>query len=164
MSIRGGREGMESRYLRTVRVIADYQFGRGAGKALFPDTCKFILSPSTGRIRQITDNGVRIATMKAESGWFTLSIEGAERLKKAFPYPKLRVVVMNDVQEFIKSGKNVFARHVVEADSEIRANDEVIVVNEGDEILATGKAVLSAFEMLESSRGVAVSVRQGVLK
>jgi len=155
---------MENRYLKIVRVVADYQFGRGAGKALFPDTCKFILSPSTGRIRQITDNGVRIATMKAESGWFTLSIEGAKRLLKAFPYPKLRVVVMNDVQEFIKSGKNVFARHVVEADSEIRANDEVIVVNEGDEILATGKAVLSAFEMLESSRGVAVSVRQGVLK
>ncbi len=164
MSTRGGRGGMENRYLRIVRVIADYQFGKGAGKALFPDTCKFILSPSSGRIRQIMDSGVRIATMKAESGWFTLSIEGARRLKSAFPYPKLRVVVMNDVQEFIKSGKNVFARHVVEADSEIRANDEVIVVNESDEILATGKAVLSAFEMLESSRGVAVSVRQGVSK
>jgi len=73
-------------------------------------------------------------------------------------------VVIDDVQEFIKSGRNVFARHVVEADSEIRANDEVIVVNESDEVLATGKAVLSAFEMLESSRGVAVSVRQGVSK
>ena len=56
---------MENSMLRIVRAVADYQFGKGAGKALFPDTCKFILS-STGRIRQIVDGNVRIATMKAE--------------------------------------------------------------------------------------------------
>ncbi len=49
-------------------------------------------------------------------------------------------------------------------DEDIRANDEVIVVNEEDELLATGKAKLSAFEMLAFERGVAVEVRQGVRK
>ena len=153
---------MESRFLRMVRVIADYQFGRGAGKALFPETCKFVLSPTTGRVRQIKDRGVRIATLKADSGWFTLSIEGARRLHSAFEYPRLRVVVMNDVAEFIAKGRNVFAKHVVDVDPSIRANDEVLVVNEDDELLATGKAVLCAKEMLEFDRGVAVSVRKGV--
>jgi len=154
---------MENSMLRIVRAVADYQFGKGAGKALFPDTCKFILS-STGRIRQIVDGNVRIATMKAESGWFTLSIEGARRLHSYFPYPRLRVVIMNDVSEFIARGKNAFAKHVVDVDESIRANDEVIVVDENDNLLATGKAILSAKEMLEMQKGVAVSVRQGVEK
>ncbi len=149
--------------LRIVRVIADYQFGKGAGKALFPDSCKFLLS-STGRIRQIFDGNTRIATMKADSGWFTLSIEGAKRLHRAFKYPKLRVVVVDEVSEFIAEGRSVFAKHVVDVDRSIRANDEVIVVNTKDELLATGKAILSAFEMLEMERGVAVKVRQGVKK
>ncbi|WP_202318381.1 PUA domain-containing protein [Archaeoglobus neptunius] len=149
--------------LRTVRMIADYQFGKGAGKALFPDSVKFILS-TTGRVRQITDNGLRIATLKADSGWFTLSIEGARRLHRSLPYPRMRVVVLDEVSDFIAKGKSVFAKHVVEVDEDIRANDEVIVVNTKDELLATGRAVLSAFEMLEMERGMAVKVRQGVKK
>jgi len=155
---------MEDKMLRTVRVIADYQFGKGAGRVLFPDSCKFVLSPTTGRIRQIKDKGIRIATLKADSGWFTLSIEGARRLHEAFEYPKLRVVVLRDVAEFIAEGKSVFAKHVVDVDPSIRANDEVIVVDEDDKLLATGRAILSAKEMLEFNRGVAVSVRQGTRK
>ena len=153
---------MEDRLLKMVRVIADYQFGRGAGKALFPDSCKFLLSPTTGKVRQIKDKGVRIATLKADTGLFTLSIEGAKRLHNAFPYPKLRVVVLKDVAEFIAEGRSVFAKHVVDVDPNIRANDEVIVVDEDDNLLATGRAVLSAKEMIEFERGVAVAVRQGI--
>jgi len=149
--------------LRIVRVIADYQFGKGAGRALFPESCSFIIS-HTGKIRQIIDNGKRIATLKADSGWLTLSIEGARRLKNVFPYPKLRVVVIKDVAEFIAKGGNVFAKHVADVDEDIRANDEVIVVDEDDNLLATGKATLSSYEMLDFNRGVAVKTRQGILK
>ncbi len=154
--------GVEEKLLRMVRVIADYQFGRGAGKILFPDSCKFVLSPKTGKVRQIKDNGVRIATLKADTGLFTLSIEGARRLHSFLEYPKLRVVVLNDVSEFVAKGRSVFAKHVVEVDEDIRANDEVLVVDEEDNLLATGKAVQSAKEMMEFQRGVAVVVRQGV--
>ena len=79
-----------------------------------------------------------------------------------FPYPRHRVVVLDEVSEFIARGRSVFAKHVVDVDRKIRANDEVLVVNTKDELLATGRAVLSAFEMLEVERGVAVKVRQGV--
>jgi len=152
---------MEDRLLRIVRVIADYQFGKGAGKALFPETCKFVLS-SKGKIRQIKDGGVRIATLKADTGLLTLSIEGAKRLHRTFEYPKLRVVVLKEVSSFISKGRNVFAKHVVDVDRSIRANDEVLVVDEDDRLLATGKAILGAKEMLEFERGVAVMVRKGI--
>lgn len=147
--------------LKIVRTIADYQFGKGAGKALFPDSCSFIFS-NTGKIRQIFDGSKRIATLVPNSGFLTVSIEGAKRLHKFFNFPKLRVVVMDEVSEFVASGKTVFAKHVVAVDENIRAGDEVLVVNTKDRLLATGKALLSAYEMLELKRGVAVKVRQGV--
>ena len=92
----------------------------------------------------------------------SISIEGAKRLMRIFEFPKLRVVVDPGVGEFIANGKNVFAKHVLMADPGTRAGDEVIVVDTSDNLLATGKAILSSFEMIEFTKGVAVSVRQGV--
>jgi uncharacterized protein with predicted RNA binding PUA domain len=143
-----------------VRVIADFQFGQGAGSALFPEGCDFILS-RTGRIRQITLKGKRLATVRAADGRLTLGIEGAQRLLAGLPAPAYRVVMNDDVAEFVGQGKNAFARHVTGADQSIRAGDEVIVVSSGDNLLATGEAILSGKEMLVFKYGVAVKVRQG---
>jgi uncharacterized protein with predicted RNA binding PUA domain len=143
-----------------VRVIADFQFGQGAGSALFPEGCDFILS-RTGRIRQITLKGKRLATVRAADGRLTLGIEGAQRLLAGLPAPAYRVVMNDDVAEFVGQGKNAFARHVTGADPSIRAGDEVIVVSSGDNLLATGEAILSGKEMLVFKYGVAVKVRQG---
>ncbi len=146
--------------LAQVQVIADFQFGQGAGRALFPDGCEFILS-RTGRIRQVTLGGKRLVTVRAMDGKLTLGIDGALRLLAALPPPAYRVVVLGEVAEFIRAGKNTFARHVIAADPGIRAGDEVMVVTEKDELLATGSAVLSGREMLIFNYGVAVKVRQG---
>ncbi len=146
--------------LRQVQVIADFQFGNGAGTVLFPEGCRFILS-RTGRIRQVTHDGKRLATVRAQDGRLTLGIDGALRLIEALPPPAYRVVVQDEVAEFISQGKNTFARHVTAADPEIRAGDEVMVVTGDDSLLATGSAVLSGHEMLIFKYGVAVKVRQG---
>ncbi|MDD1716399.1 MAG: pseudouridine synthase [Methanolinea sp.] len=146
-----------------IRVIADYQFGRGAGISLFPDECNFILS-RTGRVRQIMLGGERLATLRAADGRLTLGIAGARMLQQALSPPGYRVEVRTDVAEFIRQGKNVFARHVLSADPAIRAEDEVLVVGESDELLATGAAVLSGREMLVFNYGVAVKVRQGTIR
>jgi conserved protein with predicted RNA binding PUA domain len=143
-----------------VQVIADFQFGKGAGQALFPEGCDVILS-RTGRVRQIALFGKRLATIRAKDGRFTLGIEGAVRLLSALGPPAYRVMVAGDVAEFIRQGKNTFAKHVIAADPAIRAGDEVMVVDREDQLLATGSAVLSGGEMLLFNYGVAVKVRQG---
>jgi uncharacterized protein with predicted RNA binding PUA domain len=145
---------------KRARAIANYQFGRGAGSALFPDEPE-IRHSRTHRIRQIFYGGERIATLKTD-GLFTLSIEGATRLHHHLPHPKMRVVVEDDAAPFVRDGKNAFARHVVEVDDDLRAFDEVLVVDRSHNLLGTGKAVLSACEMLSFMRGVAVDVRSGV--
>lgn len=153
---------MENR-IRKVRMLADYQFGRGAGKTLFSESVSFIMS-TKGRVRQILDGDTRIATVKAGSGWLTISIDAARRLHSLFPYPRLRVIVLTDVSPYIQEGGNVFAKHVIDVDSSIRANDEVLLVDQEDNLLATGRAILGSREMLELNRGMAVDVRWGVKK
>jgi len=56
----------------------------------------------------------------------------------------------------------VFAVHVVSVDDDVRARDEVVVVDGAERILAVGRAVLSGGEMRAFKRGVAVKVRRGV--
>jgi uncharacterized protein with predicted RNA binding PUA domain len=148
-------------HLKRVRTIADYQFGRGAGEALFPDNVEFQFS-STKRIRQILLEGGRLATVRAHDGMLTLSIEGARRLHAFIEYPGQRVVVNSDAAPFAAKGKTAFARHVVAVDPGIRAGEEVLVVDEADRLIATGKAMLSAIEMRSFKKGIAVDVRNGI--
>ena len=153
-------EDSASSMLRRVRGIADFQFGKGAGKAVFPDECEFQLS-NTGRIRQIKLGKERLATVRAQDGRLTLSIDAAKRLHAFLPQPRYRVIVQDDVAEFIAKGKNAFAKHIVDADPEIRADDEVLVLNEQGTLLGTGAAMLSGGEMRNFKYGVAVQVRKG---
>jgi uncharacterized protein with predicted RNA binding PUA domain len=146
--------------VRRVQAIADYQFGSLCGTGLFPDNCEFLLS-STGRIRQVFLDTKRLATVRAQDGRLTLGIGGARRLQACLPAPRSRVVVQDDVAKFIAQGKNVFAKHVVSADGDIRCGDEVLVVAAGDRLLACGTAVLSGAEMAAFKYGGAVKVRQG---
>ena len=146
--------------LRRVQTIADYQFGAGAGVALFPEGCEFGLS-RTKRIRYILFGGERLATVRAGDGRLTLSYAGALRLKAALKAPIFRVVIDESVVEFVERGKNAMAKHVVAADPGIRAGDEVLVVTPADDLAATGSASLSGEEMLAFNYGVAVNVRKG---
>ncbi|MDD5473080.1 MAG: pseudouridine synthase [Candidatus Methanoperedens sp.] len=148
-------------HLKRVRTIADYQFGRGAGEALFPDNVEFQFS-TTKRIRQILLDNNRIATVRAKDGMLTLSIMGAGKLHGLIGYLGRRVVVNSDAAPFVAKGKTAFARHVVAADPDIRAGEEILVVDENDRLLATGKAVLAPLEMLSFKKGIAVDVRNGI--
>ena len=149
-------------YLKKARVIADYQFGRGAGTALFPQTVEFLFS-RTHRIAQIKEGGRRIATLRSLDGLFTLGSEGARRLHQVLPYPQLRVMMNEESSEFVKTGGTAFCKHVVDADPGIRAYDEVLVVDEQDRLLATGRAMLTREEMRCFQHGVAVKVRHGTM-
>ena len=153
-------EEERKKQLKKARIIADFQFGAGAGGFLFPDSVEFILS-KTRRIAQIKENGNRIATLRSLDGLLTISIEGAKRLHRFFKYPGIRVVMNEESSEFIREGETAFCKHVIDADPAIKAYEEVILVDENDNLLATGKAMLSGEEMKIFNRGVAVKVRYG---
>ena len=147
--------------LRRIRSVADYQFGKGIGAKLFPDDVEILFSKRTGRIRYVYLKSKRLATLRPTDGLFSLSVTGAKRIAENAVSAKYFVTVQNDVSEFIADGGDVFAVHVVKTDQEIRAKDEVIVVDEGGKVLAVGRAVLSGEEMKVFKIGVAVKVRRG---
>lgn len=101
----------------------------------------------------------RIATVRANDGLLTLSMLGARRLHAFFAPPRLRVTVSEDAAPFVAKGGNVFAKHVQSVDPQIRAGEEVLVVDAQDQLLATGKAVLAPEEMVQIKRGAAVLTR-----
>ena len=141
--------------------IADYQFGEGAGKALFPDEVQIVKSRKTGKIRHIYEGETLIATLRATDSVFVLDREGARRLHSHMEYPKNRVVVNADADPFAREGKSIFAKFVIDCDINIRSNDEVLIVNEKDELIAFGKSILCGHEIIDFNTGQAVKTRKG---
>jgi predicted RNA-binding protein (TIGR00451 family) len=150
--------------LAKIRSVADYQFGKNVGAALFPDNVEISYSRNTGRIRYVHLSGLRLATMRPTDGLFSLGIAGAERIAKNGRDAKCFVQVRDDIEKFVAEGGDVFAVHIVEADDEIRSSEEVIIVDDSREVLAVGRALLSGEEMKAFKRGVAVKVRRGRAK
>jgi len=148
--------------LNRIRGIANYQFEGDIGRRLFPDEVKVSLSRRTGRVRHVYLDGALMATLRPTDGFFSLTVDGARRLSSLVRPPRFRVAVQGDVEELIRRGGNVFARHVVTADLDIRVGEEVIVTDDKDGVLAVGRALLTGREMLSFKRGVAVKVRSGV--
>ena len=100
--------------------------------------------------------------MRPTNGLFSLTIAGAKRIMERVKPQRLWVRVREEAEPFVVKGKSVVAKHVSDADEEIRPQEEVIAMNEKGEVLAVGRAMLSGKEMRAFERGVAVRVRRGV--
>ncbi len=148
--------------LGKVRAVADYQFGKGVGEKLFPENIQIEYSPRTGRIRFISLDGKRLATLRPTDGLLSLSIKAAKFMAENTPFAQCFVTAKNDVSKFIAKGGDVFAVHVVKVDSEICAKDEVILKDESGNVLAVGRALLSSAEITVFKTGPAIKVRHGV--
>ncbi len=152
--------------LRKVKAICDYQFGPTITDILFEDesNIQFIFSRNTGKIKHIYQDNNLLLNLRPTNGFFTLSLFSAERIINNTKSPILRAVVMNEVSEFIKKGRSVFCKHVVDIDFTLRPNDEVIVVNQNNDILAIGKLVIPVPYIRSFQTGIALKIRKGIGK
>jgi len=155
-------ESLDMDALQKIRSVADYQFGRDAGAKLFPDTVRIVYSKNTGKIRHIHLKEELLATLRPTTGLLILTVVGAKRLVREVNPLRCWVKVNDDAEPFVKKGRSAFAKHVIDADQEIRPNEEVVVINRTNTVLAVGRAMLSGEEMTQFSRGIAVRVRRGV--
>jgi uncharacterized protein with predicted RNA binding PUA domain len=147
---------------RRLRLAADYQFGRGAGEALFTESSTInVTHTSSGRPRQIHADDGRIGTY-ATDGRFVIGLAGGRRLCSAFDPPRHRIVVGDESEPFIREGRNVFAKFVQRADPELRPGDEVAVVHKDGDLLAVGRAELPGTGIADFETGMAVHVRDSV--
>lgn len=141
-------EGLRKRDWRrdTLRAIADYQFGSGAGKLLVQESDK-IKAPYPKH--QIFAGKTQIATLVPQYGSLALGLEGVKRIIGMDRY-------IVHIDDFVPKG-SILAPGITDADPDIRPLDEVIVV--GKKAIGVGRAFMSGEEMKESVRGVAVDLR-----
>ncbi|WP_336328217.1 archaeosine synthase subunit alpha [Halovenus sp. HT40] len=132
----------------TIRAIADYQFGEGAGPEIFDELSVESRYP---KLRATDDDGEQLAMLVPEYGLLALTIAGARRwVDSAAPTKRV------EIDAFVPHG-SVLAPGVVDASESIRVGDEIVI--EGPKAFAIGRAEMSGPEMVESTRGIASSVR-----
>lgn len=148
-------------HLKYVRSIADYQFGAGVGERLFPEGCEVRLSKRTGRPRHVFLEGRLLATVRPD-GLLALTLDGAKRLAEAVPRPRFRVVVAPRAARWVRDGRDVRCGDVCEVDEELLPGEEALVEDAEGNLIAVGRAVVSASTMRALSSGVAVRVRRAV--
>jgi len=132
----------------TIRAVADYQFGDGAGDELFDDLGVESVYP---KLRALSADGEQLAMLVPEYGVLSLTLAGARRWVDS-DVPTKRV----EIDAFVPHG-SVLAPGVVDASPEIRPGDEVVI--EGPKAFAVGRAEMSGPEMVESTRSIASAVR-----
>ncbi|MFB6295723.1 MAG: archaeosine synthase subunit alpha [Halobacteriales archaeon] len=132
----------------TIRAIADYQFGDGAGDELFGEIETNARYP---KLRVTNGAGDQLAAMVPSYGLLAFTVAGGRRWVES-PAPTKRV----RIDDFVPHG-SVLAPGIVAASADIRVGDEVVV--EGPSAFAVGRAEMSGPEMEASTRGVAVDVR-----
>jgi len=150
--------------LRKLHAISDYQFGPEITNILFKNNEKIqiIRSRNTDKIKYVHLNDELLLSLKPTTGLFTLSFLAAEHIINGTTVPKLRAVVLSDISEFIKKGRNVFCKHIAVIDENLRPMDEVIVVNQEEEVLAIGRINIPITYIKTFTRGVGVDVRKGI--
>ncbi|MFC6786482.1 archaeosine synthase subunit alpha [Halobaculum halobium] len=132
----------------TVRAIADYMLGDGAGDDLFDELNTRSRYP---KLQVRDDDEELLATMVPTYGALAFTLAGARRWVES-DAPTKTV----EIDAFVPQG-SVLAPGVVDADDDIRVGDEVVV--EGPSAFAVGRAEMHGAEMRSSTRGIAVDVR-----
>lgn len=156
-----GRSDNRTYQSRKIKKVADMQYGKGAGNALFAGKINIHLSPRTGKIRRIYTDKELIASMRASDGLLILGKEGGHRLHKKLNFPEMRVIIDDEAIPFVQQGRNVFSKFVIDASDHIRPLDEVLIVSIKDDLAGTGTCLLNRDELLSFTTGMGVKTRQG---
>lgn len=131
---------------KMLKSIADYQFGSKIGEILVPNNS--IIKGPYPKYQVYIDQD-QIATLIPQYGILALTIEGAKLIADENKYTVY-------IDDFIPKG-SILVPGIINVDPDIRPKDEVIV--KGPRVICVGRAVMSAYEMMNSSYGIAVDIR-----
>jgi len=131
------------------------------GVRLVPEGKLVVLNkaPYEDRMDEVIFDGAVMGTLRFElerMDWvFIPRLEGAVRLAGG----KKWVIVDKGAIDFILKGASVLAPGVNDADGSIVEEDEVIILSPQKEVIAAGRARMSAERMLTHEKGMAVKTR-----
>jgi len=150
--------------IKRINSVSEKQFNA----PLIPEGHLVVLNkaPYEDRMDEIIVDGEVLASLRFEiesCEWVLLPrLEGARRLFQGRDRKALKkwVVIDQAVVPFIlEKGASVLAPGVLDADPEIKKEDEVIVLNPAGEVICCGRARMTGKEMREENHGHAVKPR-----
>jgi len=148
--------------LRKLKAVISYQWDSHAGKLIDSRSIQAVLSRSTSKIRYVKSEDDILFTMVPTTGLLTPTYKGGLALLEAGISQDYIVTMDSEVAEFVADGKSALAKFVRKASMNLRAGEEVLVVDEDYKLLGTGRALLNGKEMVEFDRGVAVMIRHSL--
>lgn len=134
-----------------VVALLSYLYGRGVVEKIKGRSIEVEYNKQ-GRIRRVYIDGKLAFVLRNNDGYLLPTLYGALFIDK-------KVVVSEEVAEYIRQGRNVPAKYITKTAGGLRANGEVAVESPSGEVLAVGRLVYSVNE-LSLGRGYAVRVRE----
>ncbi len=144
----GSHASAQTRIRENIQALASYQFGPETAMILMKNTR---IKGKYPYHRILDSKGKQLGMISPQRKFISLTLDGAKRLHQNNSY---WVIIADD---FTLKG-SVFAPGVIDADSRIRAGDEVIVIQKR-ECKAVGVAQMNATSMKQRTYGEAVKIR-----
>ncbi len=138
-----GEEPPDPDPVEWIRALLKYQFGLELRGEVEVDVAK------TGMIRSVRLDGEVIGTVRRRDGLFVPNIRGGEAIVKGTEHPRNRIVVKEEAVPFVSKGRTLFTKFAEEWDPDLRAKQEVVLVDPDGNVIATGTSLLSAREIPE---------------
>ncbi len=136
--------------------VLKFQFPSADFKSLLAhDDLRVSYSKKTKRINHIFLGDTMLFSLRATDGRFIPTIHGAKHLLDMGLSDNI-IKVADEAVDFVKRGKSLYNRHVLEILGEISPNSEVVLVDSSMNLLAVGTAMHPGYAMLELNHGVAV--------
>lgn len=139
-----------SHYARRFQAIADYQYGPGTGKILFPSSIK--VKGKYPRNLNIFYDKKQLATFRTAEGLLSISPEHAQLIVKQ------SLVKLEFGAEKIV-GSSIFAPGVIKADNAILPKDEILIIH-ADEVIGTATSLVSGVDINKMSSGSVAKVKK----
>ena len=99
--------------------------------------------------RDLFWKGKRIGLIRYEDGTFIPTINGAELIAEKTEPPKNRIVLNEEGVRRLMEDKTPLTTNAVDWDPELRPYQEIILVDEKNNVVGTGKSMVTAREMKE---------------
>lgn len=145
--------------LLKIRHTIDALFGKGVSKFL-PKNIDIIFSKKTGRIKTVYHQKKLLFTLRIDGG-LAITPYFAQLLLKSKQFKENCLEINADAAPFVEEGRSVFCKHVIWCGKNIKiASDTPIIFQ--NQVIAVGRAVLSAGMIGDFQRGVAVKVRDSL--
>lgn len=141
---------------QSIKVIADFQFGLGAGKRLIGSSARFLVSRNE-LYKSIVGNEsygkLQLGRYFRNSGHIQLNYQGGERLKDFTECS----VVLNTLDI---TGTTIFKPGIDHIAEKLCAGDEVVILGPNKQYLGVGSLIANSNTILKMRRGAVVKVRK----